>query len=172
MTFSVSEVINSLPIKQDSKVIVVGDGLRRYLNDVSDKIGSTNLTLLNIDPNKKSFNIENKFKEVFYSFDNGKKLPFRNKICDVLILAHSLRFIMYRESFLKDCVRIIKNGGLIVVIESAPNAWGVDSHPDTKIIFDDMLEYLDRAGFLLGENFDTNLHEYGIIGVCPLHNVD
>lgn len=172
MMLNVSEVINSLPIKQNSKVIVVGGAIRRYFNDITERIGDSNLTVLKIDNKKDIFNIDHKFKEISYDVSNAKNLPFKDKICDVLILAHSLRFVMYRESFLKDCVRVLKNGGLIVVIESAQTAFGVESHPDTKIIFDDMLEYLDRAGFLLGETFDTNLHEYGIIGICPLHSND
>ncbi len=165
MNTSVADVINGLPLKQNSKILIIGDLPLRYITLFTDKVGNNNVTLLKI---KNAESKKHDFKEIFYDIDNGKKLPFRSELFDVLFVFHTLRYVIYRESLLKEFTRILKPGGLNVIIESKINAFSASSHPDAKIIFDDMLEYLDRANFLLGENFDTNQDEYGIISICPI----
>lgn len=168
MQTSISEILDALPVKQNGIVFHVGNGTTRAVLAISEKVPSgkvISVDLKNTIIKSKHSNIKN----LKIDIDKGSMLPLKNSFCDVVIISHAIRYIVYRESFLKECFRILKPGGLIIVIESKPDSFGVSVGGDARIITDDMLEYLDRAGFLLGENFDTNHDEYGIIGVCPLH---
>jgi ubiquinone/menaquinone biosynthesis C-methylase UbiE len=167
---SIFEIFDALPLKQDSVVLDIYSGVGTLAVDLMKK--NPQAKILAIEKNIDKLNTLNnkKIKAIKYDVDNGKSLPLRDNFCDVIIIAHALRSLIYRESLLKDCKRILKPGGLIIVAESKIDSFSTSIHPDSKIIFDDMLEYLDRSGFLLGESFDTKSEEYVIIGVCPAHN--
>lgn len=168
MVTSISQILDALPLKQNGIVLDVSFGSNRSVNQIAEKIPHGQIIAINLSGNTEK-KVPKNIKYLNCSVDNGKDLPLKDSFCDVVVLSHTLRHVVYRESFLKECKRVLKPGGLILVIESQTDSFGVPVHPDMRIIIDDMLEYLDRSGFLLGENFDTSHHEYGIIGVCPLH---
>ncbi len=169
MVTSISQILDALPLKQNGIVLDVNFGSSRSVKQIAEKIPDGQVIAIDLSSAREK-KLPPNVKYLNCSPDNGKDLPLRDSFCDVVILSHTLRYIVYRESFLKECKRVLKPGGLILVVESQTDSFGVPVHPDMRIIFDDMLEYLDRSGFLLGENFDTSHHEYGIIGVCPLHS--
>ncbi len=169
MVTSISEILDALPLKQNAIVLDVNFGNDRSVKQIAEMLPNGQIIAVDLNgtPDKK---LPPNVKYLNCSVDNGKDLPLKDSFCDAVILAHTLRHVVYRESFLKECFRVLKPGGIILVVESQVDSFGVSVGGDMRIIIDDMLEYLDRSGFLLGENFDTSHHEYGIIGVCPLHS--
>lgn len=168
MVQSIFEILYALPLKKDAIVLDIYPGIKSlpfYKKNLNTKfiVIEKNLDKLNTLHNQK-------IKAIKYDIDGGNKLPLKDNFCDVVIISHALRSVIYRESLLKDCKRVLKPGGLIIIAESKIDSFSSSIHPDSQIIFDDMLEYLDRSGFLLGESFDTKTEEYVIIGICPVHN--
>lgn len=174
-------VIDSLPLKNNSHILDLGSfNEKRFLNLINKipfgKITTVDSddekinTILNIISNLKRNNINTEFTAVKHAIDHGNSIPFRDDFCDVIILSHNLRNVIYRESLLKECLRVLIPGGMILVIESNFDSFNTSVHPDAKIRIDEMLEYLDNSGFTIAENFDTVTDEYGIIGISPLHN--
>lgn len=159
--------LKNLPFRKNSKVLFLGNPKKELLENIQNQIPQgeliffTDKTNLNIDKN-----VLKNLLLIKTSVDNGKKLPIKDSYLDIIIVWHELRNIVYRESFLKECRRILKNSGVISVIEIKKDEFGIMTHPDSRIEFDDMLEYLDRSGFVSAENFDTMHDEYGIISGC------
>lgn len=163
-----------MPLRKNGTVLDIGFGLGKTTKEIASVVPNGKVIALEIDKDKveslqkeiEKLKIGN-IKPLVFNVDDGKALPLRNSSCDAVLLIHTLRHVIYRESLLKECQRVLSPGGIILLIESRDDAFGLPAHPDARILLDDALEYLDRAGFLLGENFDTNHEEYGIIGVCP-----
>lgn len=176
------DVLKKLPLKSNSRVLDIGSGLKGLSLELLDMIPNGEIINLDIDKNKIPSIISEslrhiksgattKIKTLNFDVDNGNSLPFRDKTCDMVIISHTLRSLIYRESLLKECTRILKPNGLLFLVELFPNAHNVVTHPDMRIELDDMFEYMERAGFIIGENFDTPHYEYGIIGICPVVDI-
>ena len=172
-------VIKDLPLRTNARVLDINNSLTSNNFSLLDMFPNGYLINLNKDPEKirtiiksieekKIKNIHDKYSAFHFNYDNGNKLPFKDNSFDLVILSGILRGVVYRESFLKDIARILSRGGFILVTELYENAHGVETHPDSRILLDDMLEYLDTAGFIFHKSFDKNNDVYGIIGICSL----
>ncbi len=170
-------VIKNLPLKTNSRILDINNGINIDYFYLSQIFPNSRLTTISKDKEKtkniiKSLeqknitNAHEKFNIFHFEYDNGGTLPFVDNSHDLIIISGVLRNVIYRESFLKECSRILAKGGFILVTELNEDAHGITTHPDSRILFDDMLEYLDTAGITIVENFDTDSFEYGIIGVC------
>ena len=164
MNTEIKDILKNLPIKSNSRILCIGEPNSKHIIETIKNIPHGEIIILD---NKRSENNKS-LQTIYFDFDNGNNLPIRDKTCDIVFVYHTLRNIIYRESVLKECIRTLAPGGLILLVELYENAHVVTVHPDTRIKHDDMLEYLDHAGFSFGEYFDTQHHEYGIIGVCPM----
>jgi len=155
--------LKNLPFRKNSKVLFIGKPQKELLKDIHTQIPDGEFIFLT---NNQNLNLDKNILLIKTEIDNGKNLPFKNEYVDIIIVWHELRNLVYRESFLKECRRVLKHSGIICVIEIKKDEFGIMTHPDTRIEIDDMLEYLDRAGFVSSENFDTIHDEYGIISGC------
>lgn len=178
-THTTLNFIKKLPIKSNARILDIGSGINARSFDLLDLVPDGEIINLEIDKNKidsiitkslkyKQAGYTTKIQTLSFDVDNGNTLPFKDNTCDTIIISHTLRYLIYRESLLKECIRVLKPSGLIFLVELQSDAHNVATHPDMRIDIDDMFEYLERAGFLIGENFDTPHYEYGIIGICPL----
>lgn len=179
MNTHIKDILKILPLKNNARILDIGAGLNPKSFEVLEIVPDGQIILLEIDKNKlssllhkinqhKISGVKTQLHSLYFDVDNGNILPIRDSSLDLIIISHTLRHIIYRESLLKECNRLLVPGGLVLVTELHENAHFGDIHPDTRINPDDMLEYLDNAGFLIGDNFDTHHNEYGIIGVCPV----
>ena len=179
MWASKSDVISNLPIRTDSTLLDIGFGIGQDVLNILPKNHSGDFYAIEID-NTKLQTLQNKYHELkrknqkvgqlhalLFDVDKGNKLPFKPGIFDIIILSHTLRHIIYRESLLKECIKVLKPGGIMLVVESKADSFGSLIDTDNKILVDEMLEYLDNAGFVLAESFDTKAEEYGIICIRP-----
>lgn len=171
------DILQALPLKRNGAVLDIGCGIGTLTKEAGLLVPDGKVVALEIDKLKLETVAAkarqkglSHIKTLCFDVDGGRPLPFSTDSFDAVILSHVLRHIVYRESLLKECQRVLRPGGVLLVLESKEDAFGVSAHPDTRILFDDMLEYLDRAGFLLGETFDTRHEEYGIIGVCSMNH--
>lgn len=94
-----------------------------------------------------------------YFFDQKRVLPFRKNTFDIVIVPHYMHDVLYRESFIKSIGDVIKEQGHVLIVEPNTSQSGLATH----LLTDDVLEYLDRSGFLLLKQINTNPFEYGII---------
>jgi len=168
MTTNVINILSSLPLKSGSLVLSIGASSLSVIDNLVNSHPKAILYAILSDKDKIDTLHSKNVKAIYKDIDNGNTIPLKRDLFDVVILHHTLRNIIYRESVLRECYRVLKSGGLLFVVESGDVSWGVDTGGDSRILFDDMLEYLDNAGFTPGVSFDTKFHEYGIIGVCPM----
>jgi ubiquinone/menaquinone biosynthesis C-methylase UbiE len=172
-------VIKDLPLRTDARVLDINNSLNSNESLLLDLFPNGHLITINKNrdkiktiiksiEDKKIKNIHDKYSAFHFEYDNGNKLPLKDNSVDLVILSGVLRDVVYRESLLKDIARVLCRGGFIFVTELYENAHGVETHPDSRILLDDMLEYLDTAGFIFHKNFDKNSDVYGIIGICSL----
>ncbi len=179
MDTSVASILKNLPLRRHARILDVGAGIQARSFECISSIPEGEIILLEKDLDKLATITKQaegysktghttRIHTLACDVDHGNNLPVRNSICDVVLVSHTLRHVVYRESLLKECMRVLAPGGLLVVVELSEDAHGIVTHPDARVTLDEMLEYTDRAGFIIGEHFDTPHGEYGIIGVSPL----
>lgn len=179
MSKQIINIINNLPLKTTAKIVDITSSINILSSSIYEIIPNGEIIVLGKDKDKVdtiiNINLKNKNKinnnvthsALNFDYDMGNNLPLQDNAYDLVIMSHTLRNVIYRESLLKECFRILSPGGMILIVELHHDAHGVTTHPDARILFDDILEYLDNSGFIIGDNFDTDQYEYGIIGICP-----
>lgn len=170
-------VIKNLPLKTNAKILDINNSINIDSLGISEIFPDAKITTLSKDKLKtkniissleEKFSHNDRFKVIHFNYDHGNKLPFLENSYDLIIINNVLNSLIYRESFLKECSFVLKDGGFVLLTQLHEDAHGVTTGPDSRTNLDDMLEYLDNAGITVVENFDTDKNVYGIIGVCSL----
>lgn len=167
MQKSIFEILTSLPFKENENVLILSKHSFHLNKNFLDKNNNINFFSLNLTPEKSNVIKHKNVKVLNLLSQDQTVFPFRDSYFDSILILNTLRDFVYRESIMKECFRSIKGGKTILVTE-LKNKNSDDVHLDSRISFDEMLEYLDRSGFILGESFETNDYEYGIIGVSNI----
>jgi ubiquinone/menaquinone biosynthesis C-methylase UbiE len=106
----------------------------------------------------KKLGVENKIK--FQNF-NAQDLPFEDNSFDGIFLYDALQHIQNRELALKECLRILKNEGIIVVIEWSKNQIEKDYNKyGFKIDFIDPKEYLKNENISIEVSKGESINFY------------
>ena len=57
------------------------------------------------------------FKNIFYIQANAENLPLKNLSIDYIIISFGLRNIVNRKRFFRECLRVLKKGGKLLILE-------------------------------------------------------
>lgn len=145
------DIFKMLPVNTSSKILHIGWGPQKKA-----------LLTFSIKPNNET--------GIHFDMDGRRKLPVIDNSIDCIILDRSLARMVYRESFVKECMRVLCAGGIILLLELHHDAFGMHNNDDKRVALDDALEYFESAGFLIGEKLDVDHNEYGIIAVRPANS--
>ena len=55
------------------------------------------------------------FKDINFSYYDGKNIPFNNETFDRVIISHCLEHILEPEKFTEEMVRVMKKGGVLSI---------------------------------------------------------
>lgn len=160
----------------NNKMIVLdaGCGSGQHTNQIARYVKE----VIGIDNNEQNLKIaeidtsQKKIKNVrFISSNLEEKLPLKSKFINLVILFDVLEHIVYRQKFLKEISRVVKNKGLVlVVIPNKNTSWkklqrkyGIVSYsdPDHKIEYSraTIAQELSKAGFKIKQmqpiSYDT-----------------
>ncbi len=98
----------SFPKIKCKKVLEIGAGSEPHYKYLENK--DLKYYILELKGQRKRIN-----KKFIYKFYNGKKIPFKDKEFDRIILSHTLEHIPYPEEFLNQVVKKVRKGGVISI---------------------------------------------------------
>ncbi|MDD5251786.1 MAG: methyltransferase domain-containing protein [Patescibacteria group bacterium] len=86
---------------------------------------------------------------------------------DIGLLINNLFMSKQRDTMIKECVRMIKPGGRLVVVDWRPT--GVNFGPDvgTRLSVDEARQLGEKAGLKLEKLFEPGRYHYGLIFTKP-----
>lgn len=109
-------------LKSDFKVLDYGCGIGRISNWISNdvnKVIGMDISQKMIEAAKKSAE-EHNLKNVEFKLADGKSIPFKNELFDLIICCVSLKYIIDDDNFNKimgELARVTKKGGCITIID-------------------------------------------------------
>ena len=112
MRYCHRQLETKLPNKNFKKILEIGAGSQPHLPYIKGKDFS--YFILEKDKNKTTIK-NNKSKNISYKYYNVKKIPFRPKSFDRVILSHTLEHIPDPEMFIKSTMKILKKGGVLSI---------------------------------------------------------
>ena len=128
----IDKTIKNLNLNKDSKLLEIGTGLGTLttvlaLNDFNVLTGNPE-SAYHYDWRKaaKAYGVEHKIK---FQYLDVEKLTFPVESFDVIFMHLILGHIKKRELALNNCLKVIKNNGLIVIIEN--NEKGIEHFQNT-----------------------------------------
>ena len=117
-------VVSKSKIKDKYKILDVGCGFGGTIKSLNEKYSSCEFIGVNIDPRqievaKKEVIAKNKNKIEFFEAD-ACILPFSESKFDVVLCIESIFHFSDREVFFKECQRVLKPNGILVVSDFVP----------------------------------------------------
>jgi ubiquinone/menaquinone biosynthesis C-methylase UbiE len=149
---SPKRLIERLELQNDSTVLEVGPGPGYFSEKVAKVVPEGKLFLADIqqemlDYAKKRLTRKN-IMNVEYHLCNGINLPFSDSMFDVIFMVTVLGEIENKEQYIREFVRILRNGGILSISEQAGD-------PD-KLEPDEIKELLKDSGFKYERIFGTH----------------
>ena len=112
MRYCHRQLESKLPDRNFKKILEIGAGSEPHL----PYIKGNDFSYFILEKNKYRLRIKKmKSTKIFYKYYNGKKIPFRSKSFDRIILSHTLEHIPDPESFIKDSMKVLKKGGVLSI---------------------------------------------------------
>ncbi len=68
-----------------------------------------------------------------------------------------------KDAIASECARIVKSGGLILVIDWSDSFGNLGPHPDHVVTEETATSYFTTAGLTFEERFDAGEHHYGLL---------
>ncbi|MBN2896525.1 MAG: bifunctional demethylmenaquinone methyltransferase/2-methoxy-6-polyprenyl-1,4-benzoquinol methylase UbiE [Campylobacterales bacterium] len=112
--------------------------------------------IVGIDPSEGMVGVgRQKFPHFAYHIAKATELPLENQSCDILSITYGIRNVIEREAALKEFHRVLKSGGMVVILEFMKN-----EHPSLLGRVRDfyMHRILPRIGGFISKNREA--YEY------------
>lgn len=93
--------------------------------------------------------------------DHGTKLA--DHVADVVILANTLFQIENKDATIAECVRLLKKGGRLLVVDWKETSIGAGPQPSQLITTVSLDGLMAKAGLKRSETISAGAHHYGII---------
>ena len=75
-------------------------------------------SLVGVDPSKKMIEVaKEKFPSFSYHIAKATQIPLKDESCDIISITYGIRNVIQREEALFEFNRVLKQGGLVVVLE-------------------------------------------------------
>ena len=138
--------------------LLVGDSGKVYAVDIQKGL----LLKLQKDIIQKDFqNIETIWGDV--EKINGSKL--RTGSLDALIASNILFQVENKDSFIKECYRVLKPNGKILIVDWSESFGGIGPSPQSVVREESAKEMLEKNNFIFKEGMPAGNHHYGLIFV-------
>lgn len=95
----------------------------------------------------------------------GISLP--DSSLDMGLLINNLFLSKQKGEMVKECVRMVKPGGIFVIVDWKPSAAGIGPDPATRVGADEAKKLGLDAGLRLEKEFEPGKHHYGFIYKKP-----
>lgn len=113
-------ILDFMRIKENDIILDVGSGGGYFTNILckkSSKVISLDMSLINAKNARNSINMQN----VYFVIGDATRLPFKNNVYDKILATEIIEHIENDNIFLKECERILKNKGSIVITTPCTN---------------------------------------------------
>lgn len=147
------EILNQKSLEQISDVACGTGDLLLFWKDIADKKKITVNQFIGIDPSVNMLSIAEK-KVDFAEFIEGKaqELPLFDKTSDIISISYGIRNVVDRVEALKEFNRVLKVGGLVVILEFTKRE---QKSFFSKIIDFYMTKILPTIGGLVSKNYQA-----------------
>ena len=92
---------------------------------------------------------------------NGVALP--DNSVDIGLLINNLFLSKTKEELVKECVRIVKSGGILVVIDWKPAGYSFGPPPQSRVTAVEARQLVSSFGLYLLREFEPGKYHYGFI---------
>ena len=147
------EILDKKELTQITDVACGTGDLLIYWQKNSKKLDIQVEKYIGVDPSVKMLEIA-KDKVKFADFLEGKaqELPIADSSTDIVSISYGIRNVVDREDALKEFYRVLKGGGLVVILEfTKQNRDGILS----KVVDFGMKRILPRVGGLISKNYEA-----------------
>ncbi|MEZ4103328.1 MAG: class I SAM-dependent methyltransferase [Candidatus Paceibacterota bacterium] len=163
--------IKHLKVREGSVVADFGSGSGHYIFPLSDLVGDSGkvyavdiqkslLMKIQKDVTQKSIkNIETVWGDL--EKEGGSKL--RDSSLDYLIASNILFQVQHKESLVKECFRVLKSGGKVLLVDWSESFGGIGPQPENIVDEETSKNMFEKIGFVFEESVPVGNHHYGII---------
>ena len=164
-------ILSQVTIKKGSFVVDVGSGVGTYSLPLATLVGPEG-TVVAIDIQK--VKLDRLYAEaqkaglqnvhVVWSdaeLPNGTKLA--DTVADVVILTNVFFLIDDKQGLLTELKRILKKGGMVLLVDWTGSFDGIGPHPNRVVPKDTARDMFMRAGFTFGRDINAGAYHYGMI---------
>lgn len=107
-------LMENYEFKKIDKVLEIGGGSTPHIKYIQHKFSE--YYSLDLDSGQKlSEYMRQNFKDINFSYYDGKNIPFNNETFDRVIISHCLEHILEPEKFTEEMVRVMKKGGVLSI---------------------------------------------------------
>jgi malonyl-CoA O-methyltransferase len=107
-------------IKQNQKIADIGCGKGRFLRLIKELEPNVDCTGIDISPKLLSF-APDSIKKIAGSLEN---IPLKNNLFDLVFAVESIEHSLNKSGAIKEMLRILKPGGLLIIIDKQEAEWG------------------------------------------------
>ncbi|MGI9118170.1 MAG: class I SAM-dependent methyltransferase [Minisyncoccia bacterium] len=93
--------------------------------------------------------------------DHGTKLA--NNIADVVIIANTLFQVENKDATISECIRLLKNGGRLLVVDWKETSIGAGPRPNQLVTTVALDSLMSKFNLKRSETINAGSHHYGII---------
>lgn len=164
------EVLN---IKEGSVVADFGAGVGHYVLPLADMVGEDGhvyavdiqkdlLSRIKNESEIKGFkNLDTVWGDL--EKEGGSKL--KSSSLDYLIASNILFQLEHKAFFVKECSRVLKSGGKLLLLDWTDSFGGLGPKSDMIINEENAKKIFENEGFSLSKTFDAGAHHYGLVFV-------
>ena len=95
-----------------NKILEIGGGFHPHINFVKNEFKEYYCLDVESAEDLKTY-INKNYKNIIFSYYDGKKIPFADEQFDRIIISHCLEHILEPEKFTYEMMRVLKKGGII-----------------------------------------------------------
>ena len=165
-----SEILPYAGIKKDEVVADFGCG-NGFYPIAAGKLVGENGTVYAVDVQNESLEAtmsaarHNGLKNIYTIRHNMEQpgTPIKDQVCDAVILSGILHLAHLQKNILRECYRVLKSGGKVVVIEWKKANLPFGPNISTRISEQELEEMMVSSGFTLKSEIPADYFHYALV---------
>ncbi len=165
------DIVNNLPLAQGMVVADIGAGSGFYILPISRIVGDKGKVyavdiqqdfLTSIAHDAESAGRQN-VEVVWGDVEQKGGTQLSDDICDLVLISNTLFQIEQKDVAIQEIFRILKKGGLAVVIDWSEQSTEIGRHVDHVVDEKQARQLFLKNGFVFDKSIQVGKHHYGII---------